>query len=183
MVDYKVRRIPETGAEWEQGVMPYVHGPLAREIAAGRPFEFTVPSSPTLGLPASRTHRYRSTFELLRFVQQRQIRVEAQRRKPEAYVEIPREGPGGRREVEAVHVIEVTLVNDFLAKNIGAAHKKLQIPGTLFTLKQRYGTEVPIVYHMIAPKQADEGTRRFLIEELRKLGMRNVRFVWRVIPL
>jgi len=84
---------------------------------------------------------------------------------------------------QEIHIIEQTLLTDFkasLATSKFARHKSVQISETLLLFKKKYGNDpnVKITYHIIAPKDLSEDTRKFLEDELGALEMPNAKFVW-----
>jgi hypothetical protein len=183
LIDYQLTRRPSTGAEFEQAVAPYIRGPLAQEIFGGGAYEVTYPAQPVLEMPAHPAHRLASRIDQPRVKFQRGMRGPAgMLRRPDVSVEVYGRDEGERRRaLREVHIIEATLVTDFMAESEFAAHKRIQIPGTLFILQQRHQNQpnVQIKYHIIAPEIHSEGTKDFIMGELNKLGMKNVQFIWR----
>ena len=182
-VAFAVRRVPASGAEYEQAVMPDFTPTLAPEIAAGRPFEVALPGSPTLEIPASAAHGRRSRLDLIRFRLQRGIRVAGLLRRPEAFTEIYGQDPAParrRRVLREVHVIEATLVTDFSSNHPTVVHKRVQIPATLLNIRSRYGVDARVGYHIISPRRPSRGMILEIERQLRQLSMPNLRIVWRI---
>jgi hypothetical protein len=182
------KKYPLTGAEYEQAVMPYIRGELAEEIAGGGSFEVTYPATAELDLPAHPSHGRPSRIDRPRVKLQKGIRQSSGlRRRPEGITEVvgSRIVEGRRRrELREVHVVEATLVTDFLADNKFARHKQVQVPGTVFILADRYKDQpnVKIIYHIIAPTEPATGTKEFIMRQLReRLPTINIQFIWRII--
>jgi hypothetical protein len=163
--------------------MPYVREQLAPQIAGGRPFEVALPGSPTLDIPAERAHGLTSTLGLVRIRMQRGIRVGGLLRRPEAFTEIYEQDPTTtrrRRVLSEVHVIEATLVTDFRSTSPAVTHKRVQIPATLTNIRQRYGANARVTYHIISPRRPSPNMITEIETQLRQLAMPNLRIVWRI---
>jgi hypothetical protein len=172
------------GRSYQGALRSYFRRVVAPEIAAGRPVEITTPALRGYQIPASPTHRYGSTMDLVRFRQERGIRVGGLLRRPEAIAEVVAPVPGTReRQVTEVHAIEATLdVNFSFGKEGVASHKRLQFPGTLWALAERYKNQpnVRFVYRFFSPWMPPESTKKYIEDEVKRQKISNLRIIWTV---
>jgi len=186
----------QSGANWEQATNPIVQKELAPELFGERGFETTrgvvggkggdPRNAPSLFEKPTSGHRLDSRLDKVRLKHQRGRVTHGFKKIPDWSAERFESPPGGTKQLTEVHLIEQTLVADFLARNKFAQHKKLQITGTLFneTLRKAYREASPkpkITYHIIAPQAPDNATKQLILHQIKKSGATNVEVIWRVV--
>ena len=83
--------------------------------------------------------------------------------------------------MQEVVLVEVTLVEDFTAKDDFAKHKMDQFTYTLQTLKGKYGKDIRITYFFMVPRKPTPATKTFILDTLTSQGLPNVKVKWIVV--
>jgi len=180
-VDESVRtRATESGAAWEQATNSQVGGELADELFGAGRHETQPPGS------VGRRRSRRSSLRTARLNPQSRMRDAAgQLRIPDWRAEQFTTGPGGRR-IAAVHIIEQTLVLNWVARGEFSRHKSSQFFDTLRIATERYSREATppdIRYHVISPSRPPPETRTLISQAVRRIQATysgRIRVIWRV---
>jgi hypothetical protein len=162
-------RLEAAGSDWEAYETAAVFG-VTKEVLAPEWAEET-------GIPFEMAERggrasaqYMSRLRVQRGHRARGIGTV----RPEATMEVM--VPLGRGALQAVYKVEATLVEDYST----SVHKMTQLYQTGSTIKAKYGTTVPIQYHIISPKRPPEATIEEVNNAIDRIGIPNVTVVWNI---
>lgn len=140
--------------------------------------------------PSQKYRGLQSTLNIVRLHPEMGIRVSDEERRPDYRAEVyGRRSTTGLKELQEVHLIEVTLVTDFKNKREqGGKHKVDQFIHTLNLLNIKYPRDgfpdIRMVYTFVTPGQPSTETRRYINETVNNLGLADrVRVVWRIVPV
>jgi hypothetical protein len=130
-----------------------------------------------IGIPIRMTHRggLRSRQDEARLRVQRGHRTPGIGSiRPEGTMEVM--VPRGRGAVQSVYKVEATLKEDY---SVDVA-KMNQLYDTGATIKAKYGTTIPVQYHILCPRQPSLETVNEVNEAIDRIGIPNVTVVWNV---
>jgi hypothetical protein len=115
-----------------------------------------------------------SRQDLGRLRVQRGHRSEVGSVRPEGTLEI--KVPQGKGAIKSVYKVEATLREEYTTN----VEKMTQLYQTGSTIKAKYGTAIPVQYHIICPRRPSDDTITAVNDAISKIGIPNVTVVWNI---